>query len=384
MNLPFPLSTAGHAAANLYTAGAGIRTWYYQQGWRQKERLRAKVISIGNIAWGGTGKTPFTIWLAEQLSTAGLRPSILTRGYGRTGPEPVRILSPGASAEDARTDGDEVQLYLRHLVNVPVGIAASRLEAGRAIEKRFQVDVHLLDDGFQHLSLARDLDIVLVDARNPWGARWGIARVLRESPAALRRAHAILITNCGVGETGDGSKMEDLRERLFQLNPAAPQFLATHRIVSFVERNENDFISVEKMRECRILAFCGLGSPENFLVTLNAAGIRCVALRVFRDHHCYQPEDVNALLRLAEKNRVDCLVTTEKDLVNFPAAVKLTAPLYWVNIEWKFPEELELLRWICKSLGLAVRRSTTRSTLAGLPTVGGDDKAGEISPGRLA
>ena len=367
MNLPFPLLTFGHAAANLYTAGSGIRTWLYRQGWMEQRRLGAKVISIGNIAWGGTGKTPFTIWLAQRLSAAGLRASILTRGYGRTSADPVRFFLPGASADDARMDGDEVQLYLRHSVNVPIGIAASRHDAGRTIEERFRVDVHLLDDGFQHLSLARDLDIVLIDARNPWGARWGLSRVLRESPAALRRAHATLITNCGLLGHGARKEIDSLRENLRILNPDAPQFLASTRITSFVERDGKSSISPDEMKDRRALVFCGLGSPNNFWATLNEASIPCVAQQAFHDHHRYRMDELKNLETLAHRNRANCLITTEKDLVNLPAAAELAIPLYWADIRLVVEEEHQLIRWMGEKLGVGIEHLVSSGFGAGRP-----------------
>ncbi|MBI2818738.1 MAG: tetraacyldisaccharide 4'-kinase [Acidobacteria bacterium] len=384
MNLPFPLSTFGHAAASLYTAGSGIRTWLYHQGWMEQKRLGAKVISIGNITWGGTGKTPFTIWLAQRLSAAGLRASILTRGYGRTSADRVRFFLPGASADDARMDGDEVQLYLRHSVNVPIGIAASRYDAGRTIEERFRVDVHLLDDGFQHLSLDRDLDIVLIDARNPWGARWGLSRVLRESPAALRRAHATLITNCGLLGNGGRIETDSLREKLRTLNPDAPQFLASTRIACFVARDGQSSISPDAMKDRRALVFCGLGSPNNFLATLNAASIPCVAQQTFHDHHRYHMDDLKNLEVLAHRNRADCLITTEKDLVNLPAAAELTIPLYWADIRLVVEEEHQLIRWMGEKLGVGFEHLASSDFVAAQP--GGQRVAdvAEFRTGQLA
>ena len=365
MTLTFPFSTAGQAVADLYTAGTGIRTWLFRHGLRRQQRLRAKVISIGNIAWGGTGKTPFTIWLAQRLSAAGWRPSILTRGYGRTSAEPVRIFFPGASPEDARTDGDEVQLYLRHSVKVPLGIAASRYTAGRTIEERFRVDVHLLDDGFQHLSLARDLDIVLLDARNPWAARWGLSRVLRESPRALRRAHAMVITNCNLLADGGEKKLDSLREKLRRINPGAPQFLATTRLTHFVETRRGRSVSPDAMKGRRALAFCGIGNPENFFAALNDAGVRCLERKPFHDHHAYRVEDLKDLAAFAQELGADCLLTTEKDLVNLPAAAELDMPLYWAAMQFEVQQEAALLGWIAESLGVSINSPAPARSGAG-------------------
>ena len=352
MSLPSPGSTIGQATASLYTSGSAVRTWLYRKGFIPQKRLRAKVLSIGNIAWGGTGKTPFTIWLAKRLSAAGVRASILTRGYGRTSTEPVRFFFPGASAMDAKTDGDEVQLYLRHGVNVPVGIAASRYQAGRTIEDRFRVEVHLLDDGFQHLALARDLDIVLIDAANPWGSREGIPRLLRESPRALRRAHAILITNIGTGGTDNNDRLHALQSTLQKINPGAPQFTASTRLVDFADRKDQHHRLPEQMKECHPAVFCGLGSPDKFFSLLSACGIPCVATETFPDHHQYSTDDMKRIKRLAEQAGADCLITSEKDLVNLPETTEFEMPIYWAGIELDLPEESRLLHWIGEKLEL--------------------------------
>jgi tetraacyldisaccharide 4'-kinase len=345
-----PLAQADGAVTNPYAAVAAARAWLYRNRWFRQHRLRAKVVSIGNIVFGGTGKTPFTIWLAKRLMGSGRRVSILTRGYLRTSPEPVRVIPPGALSE-ASNDGDEVQLYLRHLPGVPVGIAARRQRAGQAVEERFPVDVHLLDDGFQHLPLARDADIVLVDAQNPWGSRKGMPRLLRETPTALRRASAILITN-----DGPFSNRRDhlgvLRQTLRALNPGAPQFVASVSLVRLVRHDaENVVADRESPSPQRALGFCAIGTPEHFFDTLQRAGIRCVARKTFRDHHHYQDADLRKIEELAEKFEADCLVTTEKDLMNLPSTVRVSRPLYWADTELEVEEEERLLTWLGERLG---------------------------------
>jgi tetraacyldisaccharide 4'-kinase len=371
MILPIPLSTAGQAAASLYAAGAGVRRWAYRHALRP-QRLRARVISVGNLAWGGTGKTPFTIWLAKRLTGSGLRPSILTRGYRRASDEPLRLLFPGASAEDARRDGDEVQLYLRHRVNVPVAIGASRVAAGRLIEERFRVDAHLLDDGFQHLALARDLDLVLIDACNPWGARWGVGRVLRETPRALRRAHAIIITNCNLLEADNGPALATLSDSLKRIHPGAPLYFAHARITHFMEEKRRRVLSLEEMQNRRAVAFCGIGSPENFSAALRRAGVSCLAQRPFHDHHAYRVEDLKELEVLARQRGADCLLTTEKDLVNLPGNAALEIPLYWAATQFEIAEEAELLRWIGDSLEVSLASAATASPASLLPVPAGE------------
>ena len=348
-----PHSGMARVAANLWAAGAQLRVRLYETGLLRQERLRASVISIGNISWGGTGKTPFTIWLAGRLQARGLRVSILTRGYGRTSTERVKILPPGASPESALGDGDEVQLYLRHL-NLPIGISSSRHEAGKLLEENFPVDVHLLDDGFQHLRLARNLDLVLVDAANPWGGRSGWPILLREGLSSLRRADAILLTRCELAtETSkDQAGLESLQATMRRFNPDAPCFMVRTKLLHFAGIQAANFLPVEEFIGRRPLAFCALGNPGNFFRMLEGTGIEVIAKKFFPDHHRYNREDLLSLAKMAQENRADCLITTEKDIVNLPSTAALSLPLYWAAIEPAVEDEDRLLNWIGERLHL--------------------------------
>jgi tetraacyldisaccharide 4'-kinase len=318
----------------------------YQRGLLRQRRLRAKVVSIGNIAWGGTGKTPFTIWLAARLQSRGLKVSILTRGYRRSSPERVKVIPPGTAAGAVRMDGDEVQLYLRHLSGVAVGIGASRYDAGRLLEERFPVDVHLLDDGFQHLALGRDLDLVLLDASDPWAKR-SRAGLLRESSGALRRARAILLHS---HRPVSGDAVWELMEQVHRINSAARTLQVRTELRNF-EALGGGSCSVAEMRSRRPVAFCALGNPQGFFNTLTNAEIRLLACRTYHDHHRYAPEDLARIERLARQSGADCLITTEKDLVNLPADVAPGIPLYWAAIGTIVEQEAALIRSIGQSLG---------------------------------
>ena len=364
MSKSAPHSGIAGVAASLWAAGARLRVRLYETGLLRQERLRASVISIGNISWGGTGKTPFTIWLAGRLQARGLRVSILTRGYGRTSRERVKILPPGTSPKAALADGDEVQLYLRHL-NLPIGIASSRHEAGKLLEEKFPVDVHLLDDGFQHLRLARNLDLVLVDAANPWGGSPGFhpstsecagdpgwPTLLREGPSSLRRAHAILLTRCelATGTSNNHSALESLQATVRRFNPDAPCFMVRTKILHFADFQGANPLPVKEFVGRRPLAFCALGNPRNFFGMLEGAGIEVIAKKVFPDHHRYNGKDLASLAKMAQENRADCLITTEKDIVNLPSTAASSLPLYWAAIEPAVEDEDRLLNWIWERL----------------------------------
>ncbi|MBI2815478.1 MAG: tetraacyldisaccharide 4'-kinase [Acidobacteria bacterium] len=358
-----PLSGLASGTAALWIAGARLRTAFYGAGLFRRRRLQARVISVGNLAWGGAGKTPFTIWLAERLQRSGLSVSILTRGYGRASRERIKVLPPGITWEQTRQDGDEVQIYVRHL-RLPIGISRSRFEAGTVLERTFSVDTHLLDDGFQHLTLERDLDMVLVDASNPWGARRGWPVLLREGFSSLRRAHAIVLTRC---ELVERARIEKLQQTMRSYNPDARCFLASTKLTQFAAWPGNTPISIENMAARRPLAFCGLGNPQNFLGTLSRAQVNPAAKFSFADHRKYIDKDVATLCKLAKKKHADCIVTTEKDIVNLPIAAAIELPLYWAMIESVVEDEDELISWILKKLQITgsndgqIKASTARS-----------------------
>ena len=351
MSRQFPLAALGWAAGPLLHVGAAARAGLYRSGWVQQKRLRTKVVSVGNISWGGTGKTPFVIWLADRLSAAGLRVSILTRAYRRASSDPVRVFRAGTPPVDAVNDGDEVQLYLRHLRNVAVGISGSRYDTGRQLESQMSVDVHLLDDGFQHLALARDVDLVLIDASNPWGARAGFSRLLRESPRALGRASAVILTHC---EAAGPAALESVQAAVRDANPAAPQFRASTHLFRFASPDGTATSMPSDMRGLRCVAFCGIGSPQHFIALLKANGVECAGHKLFSDHHSYDAGDVNAIEQLIRSEKADCVITTEKDLVNLKGYIAFSVPLYWAQIEFQLEQEDAFLAWLGERLGAAM------------------------------
>ena len=282
------------------------RLWLFGAWWRRRfarpQRLSTKVISVGGITAGGAGKTPFTLWLAGQLKASGRQPAILTRGYRRRSPERVTILAPGEAAPAERT-GDEAQLYLRAACG-PVGIGADRAAVGRLIEERFHPNVFLLDDGFQHHRLARDLDIVLIDALNPFGGGQPIPLGrLREPLSALARAHVVVVTRVEPGMRIDG-----IEAVVRRYNPRARLFTAC--------------VVAEAWRPAppvgAVAAFCGLGNPAGFWRTLEGLDVHPVLRRAFSDHHRYTPQELRRFAQNAQAQGAATLVTTEKDFANLP------------------------------------------------------------------
>ncbi len=266
------------------------------------------MISVGGLAVGGSGKTPLVLWLAERLKERGTQPAILTRGYRRRAAEPHTVIAPGERAPAERT-GDEAQIYVRAAVG-PLGIGADRAAVGRLIEERFAPEVFLLDDGFQHWRLARSLDIVVLDALDPFGggAPIPLGR-LRESLAALARADAIVVTR-----TAPGESIAAIEARVRKYNAKAPVFQS--RVAA---RGWRDAAGEAVSLPPRVAAFCGLGNPDSFWRTLRELSVAPVWRRAFGDHHRYTRQELAGMAAEARAAGAEALVTTEKDAANLGA-----------------------------------------------------------------
>jgi len=282
------------------------------------------------LTTGGTGKSPFVLWLAGKLKARGLQPAILTRGYRRRTAEKYTIVGPGEYADVSRT-GDEAQSYLRAAIG-PVGIAADRAGAGRLIEERFHPAVFLLDDGFQHYRLERALDIVLIDALNPFGGGAAVPLgSLREGLGALRRAGIVVITRWEEGRKTDG-----IEAVIRRYNPDVPIFRA--RVAAETWRPEPP--------SGPAAAFCGLGNPDSFWQTLRGLGIQPVLKRVFPDHHRYSGRELSRLVEEARAAGAEVLLTTAKDYMNLPGDWKEAIGelrLAWLEIRVEVENEEEFL-----------------------------------------
>ena len=314
-------------------------TWIWRIGGRmradkalfEERKLDAPVISVGNITTGGTGKTPFVAWLTERLEKKGCRPGILTRGYGRRSHEDILTVPAGGAAPVSQT-GDEAQIFLRTGA-AALGIAADRYTAGVMLRGQFGVDVFVLDDGFQHRRLRRDLDIVLIDAMAPFsnGELLPLGR-LREPLDALSRAGAFVITRTERSRITSG-----IERKLREYNPHAPVFLAATVADRWVEISGR----AADLASERVVAFCGLGNPKAFWQMLKSLGISPVETVEYSDHHSYTPAEVRCLAQQAK-----VLLTTEKDAVNLcegAASLLGDTKLLWLKIDLEITNEAALL-----------------------------------------
>lgn len=304
----------------LYGAGAHTRVWMYRKGWLKQKHLKAAVISIGNLSVGGTGKTPMVIWLAEKFLAQGKHVAILSRGYRG---------SQGTS--------DEVELMRFRLRNrVAIGVGKNRFAQGNRLEAQQPVDIFLLDDGFQHLQLARDLDILLLDASRPMrGEPLLPAGRLREPLSAMSRANVVVFTRTEV-VPGTPEAIEKLSH--------FPVFAATTRLLGF--RRYGGGIQLESAAAIGggpFFAFCGIGHPEAFFRDLQTWGLSISGRAVFADHHRYTEQDVLKIKQAGTDRGAKAFITTEKDAQNLSALKFEEVPLFISVIDIAVSPEADFL-----------------------------------------
>lgn len=314
-------------AAILYRAASALHRAAYDRGWRRVERLPVPVVSVGNLEVGGTGKTPAVAALAEAALRAGRRPAILTRGYGGSGDAGVLRGGSweGGAIEGHAGAGDEPLLLSRALPTVPVVVGKRRAANARALLAAGEpVDLFLLDDGFQHRGLARDRDLVLVDARRPFAnGRLLPAGPLREPPAALRRAHRILATGLAPGEPLE----EGTAHLLNRIAPGVPLSRAWIEARGLAPLGDPG-ARVPLLGGLAVHAVAAIARPERFRASLEREGARVEAWSAFRDHHAFTVEEVRGLERAAGERGL-ALVTTAKDAVRL-APLLAPGSAWWV------------------------------------------------------
>ncbi len=315
-----PLSLLYGAAVRLHVATA-LRG--------KRKSLPGFVVSIGNLTTGGTGKTPAVHMLAEWACAQGFRVAVLSRGYGGRHRKGVLEVSDGetvfAGPEDA---GDEPFLLAKKLRGIPVLTAKDRYSAGLLARRKHDSNFFILDDGFQHLTLKRDLDMVLLDAATPFGNGHLLPRgPLREPKSHLKRADAFIITRSH-GPTGDGEIMAFCRKKF----PHKPLFRSAHQPKTVVFPHSGKIFSSEHLKGMGVVAFAGIARPDVFKRTLTELGAEIRLFRRFRDHHTFTNQDILDLVRQKEALGADCLITTEKDWVRVERFVPHVSDMAYLTI----------------------------------------------------
>jgi tetraacyldisaccharide 4'-kinase len=302
-----PLST-------IYGGIVEARNALYDHGLLRVRRLQGKVVSVGNLSAGGSGKTPFVMLLGDLLKARGIRFDVLSRGYGRRS-RGVLLVDPAGLPQEF---GDEPLLIARKL-QVPVIVGEDRYEAGRFAEAKFGPQLHLLDDGFQHRALARDFDIVLVTPQDASDRLLPAGR-LREGLSSLRRADVVVLASGASAESFPVEEKAVWRARRGIVLPVTPNSIPQRPVV-----------------------FCGIARPQNFVLQLRAANIEPVAEAFYRDHHAYAERDVRELLDLKQRSEAGGFVTTEKDAVNLGPYLSTLAPLAVVPVKMELADAANAL-----------------------------------------
>jgi len=290
----------------LYRGLVALHRWFYSSGLARVKRLPRPVVSIGNLTVGGGGKTPLVIWLVEKMASRGIRAVVLSRGYGRRS---RRTLLAGPE-DDWSLSGDEPVVIARR-TRTPVAVARDRYLGGMKALESQEVDIFIMDDGFQHRGLYRDLDIVAVDGLRRFGSGKLLpAGILREPVSRLRDADLVVVTKSAVPDHRFERELKGFKD--------FPVMWSDFRAAGLVPLGTARGSSFEGALEGKALAFCGIANPQGFRSSLRQAGVRVAGFLAFPDHHPFSVQDVDRIKAAARETGSCCMVTTEKDAVRWP------------------------------------------------------------------
>ena len=326
-----------------------LKAAIYKRSIIKSKRLPCKVISIGNITAGGTGKTPMTVYVAELIQRLGYEVAVISRGYKGELEKTGGIVSNGKTVlMDPEKAGDEPFMLAGRLKNIPVLVGKNRFEAGIQAVKKFNPDVIVLDDSFQHLKLKRDINLVLLDSKCPLGNSHLLPRgILREPPSSLLRSDAVILTRYGLASE---IEVEESLTGLKEFIQSKPIFKTSHAPYAYIVKKGNfvPFESISKISflydfdfliDRRVLAFAGIARNDDFLNTVGSFKCDITDFLEFEDHHRYSDNDLKRICSLAEKENVEYLVTTEKDYARIANRTKWLIDLVVIGIEISFIDD---------------------------------------------
>lgn len=339
----------------MYGLGVRMRNALYRRGILRTLAVGAPVISVGNLTVGGTGKTPLVEWIAGQLAQRALRVTVLTRGYGRKSSGRVVVSDGSLIRSNVDEAGDEPFLLAQNLNGRGAVICdADRVAAARWAIANLKTDVFILDDAFQHQRIKRDLNVLTIDATDPWGDRSLLPKgKLREPLCELSRADCVLITRAV------DSSVNELRSEIESKRLGLPTFVSSIEFVGLQKLGKmNSSPETHAIAEKPVIAFCGIGNPESFFSLVRGAGFQLNDTSTFRDHYNYQQADIDRLVNQAARNGAEAILTTAKDAVKLKS-LSFALPCYVVNIAMKIEDEERFLEYIVRAVD--ARRSQESS-----------------------
>jgi tetraacyldisaccharide 4'-kinase len=344
--------STGYAAALLrffigvasvgYSPVVRLRSFLYSKRWLEIHTADVPVISVGNITTGGTGKTPLVIWLCKFLQQKEIQCAVLTRGYK------THTKKRATSDERRATKIDELAILAESCPQAKTIVNPNRAEAADEAVNRFGAKVLIMDDGFQHRRLHRDLDIVTIDGTCPFGhGKLLPAGLLREPVASLKRADAAVLTRC---DQISESKLSQIEKKLQLINPDMIIAKSIHNPIC-VKSPAGEKITIEQLRNRKIFAFCGIGNPDAFLNTIKSTGANLIGSKIYNDHYHYTDSDINDIHAQANRLEADLILTTHKDHTQY--AIRNTQyeiPFAYLAVEIKFTSGEDKLKQLIEDV----------------------------------
>ena len=311
----------------IYHWGLRLNRLAYRSGIFATRRLNGRVISVGNLTLGGTGKTPMVMMIAETLVGQGFKPAILSRGYGGNSEEKVNVVCDGQKVLlSPEVAGDEPVMIAERLKNIPVLTGKNRYLTGTHAIDCFRVDTLILDDGFQHLALFRDINILLLDKNKPLGnGNLFPAGELREPVKESQRADLIFLTRCSPNGDAPSQNSPEIEN--------VPMIKTALKPDSVVRLDDGVSLGLEILKNQPVAAFCGIAKPGDFKTTLENVGARVVFFRAFPDHHRFSGNELQSLEREAKESGAKYILMSEKDAVKVdPSVFSIPAMKVIVNV----------------------------------------------------
>jgi tetraacyldisaccharide 4'-kinase len=341
-----PLETVLYACSEIYQIVVRFRQHLYDKGVLKQKGLPCKVVSVGNLTVGGTGKTPMVCYVADFLKGLGLEVAVVSRGYRGSAQRLGGIVSDGSTTVmELHASGDEPQLLASKLMGVPVVVGKERYRAGKLAINRFGSTVLVLDDAFEHLALKRDLDLLLLDSRRPFGNGHCIPRgTLREPVEQIKRASAFVLTRC----TGDNGSTR--ASSMIEAHASGrPIFRCTHVPERLFVAGRREPLNLADLKGRRLLVFSGIARNDSFRETVSGLGGRIEGLFEFADHHRYSRDDLGIIWNKAQELNVENIITTEKDYINILPEIPSVPELLVLGICISFEKDTEAFERYLKS-----------------------------------